>query len=1169
MPTSTSNIPIHPGFSWRRTGQKLLAGLLAALVAGSSMLSSMPVVMAKSLGVGEVIKEVISSDRFTVADGVTYEEALFKTEDGKTVAGFMLDTNYGTEGSNLHIAVGMPNNGTEFAMQRVSDQMRYAAIDGRNVLAGVNADFYNMSTGEPEGLVVKNGIQVHAWTPSAEISSRLPYRTFFGILKDGTAIIGDEEVYEANKANLEQAVGGDYILVDNGVPISFDEGTDTSSMPDRPTAPYPRTCVGIRQDGSVFFICMDGKRPDTYSAGLTLVEMAQLLVENGAVYAMNLDGGGSTTMVVKDPETQQYTVQNSPSDGTSGPTGGTERSVANCLYIYNDEKPDIPEVTLDQDINGYYLIRDIKDFAQINRDPRADYRLANNIDAAGKPVEAVMTFDGTLDGDGHTINNLLYASPTSRGLIELLGPGGVIQDLTITNAVLESTASDVGILAGQSSGIIRNVNVSGEVKGTGTVGGLVGRISGSGVAIENCHVVADVTAQDSYAGILAAHSNAGTAGEIKSCSVKGSVSGGVGVGGLIGYILDTNALWIRDCAVVDTTVHGDDQHVGGLAGMAKCGVEHCFVSDVTVQQDAPNQSSKHSASLLTGWHNYGQLSISNNVIYRGSITTNNTANSHRVAEGNGTRENNYASEEITINGEYRNGGDAYYEGISKPERELMVQSFYEGLGFRFEEDGAWEWDVMDDEAARPRIKAVEARQMTTEKVFRLSAPVFIDCTGDGTLSAMAGADYHVGREAAAEYGEPGAVKKADRVTMGNSILFQARDAGRPVPFIKPAWAYTFTDDDLMGHDKEITSGYWWVEVGGTVWDTVADAEEIRDELLKIVYGIWDHIKNGGDHGADTLALEWVGFLPGKRESRRVLGDYVLKEQDLLAGRVFPDAVGYGGWHIDSHPPERFRCIAAKTEESEDLPVHLPGLYTIPYRSLYARGVENLLLGGRIISATHRAFASTRVMGTCAVLAQAAGTAAAWAAERGVTPRELGADVAALQQRLLRDDCYIPGVRNEDPDDLARGAAVVCSSGDGAAVIDGVSRITGWVSAPLEGEAPWLELRLPQAGPVGEIRLTFDSDLSAEIMPSLSDWAQNRQSPLPPATLVQDYVITVFLGDRAVHTQTISGNYQRHRIHALLAGTVCDRLRVTVLATQGDERARILEARLYAEAQQKG
>lgn len=86
--------------------------------------------------------------------------------------------------------------------------------------------------------------------------------------------------------------------------------------------------------------------------------------------------------------------------------------------------------------------------------------------------------------------------------------------------------------------------------------------------------------------------------------------------------------------------------------------------------------------------------------------------------------------------------------------------------------------------------------------------------------------------------------------------------------------------------------------------------------------------------------------------------------------------------------------------------------------------------------------------------------------------------------------------------------------------------------------------------MGEIRLTFVQDLSAEIMPSLSDWAQNRQSPLPPATLVRDYVITAFLGDRAVHTQTISGNYQRHRIHALPAGMVCDRLRVTVLATQG-------------------
>lgn len=691
MQKRTSSNEILSDLLWRKIGKSILFGLLAVFVTVSAMLSDTTTVMAEGLDVGDVVKEVISSDSCTVADGVTYEEALFKTEDGRTVAGFMVDTNYGTEGSNLHIAVGMPNNGTEFAMQRVSDQMRYAAIDGRNVLAGVNADFYNMSTGEPEGLFVKDGIQVHAWTPSQEISNRLAYRTFFGILKDGTAIIGDKEVYEANKENLEQAVGGDYILVQNGVPRTF-EGEDTTNMNDLPTGSYPRTCVGIRADGSVFFICVDGKRPDTYSAGLTLVEMAQLMVENGAVTAMNLDGGGSTTMVIKDPETQEYTLQNSPSDGTSGATGGTERSVANCLYVYNDEEPSIPGVTLDQDEDGYYLIRSVEDLAQINYDPRANYRLANDIDAAGNPVEEIKTFNGTLDGDGHTINNLLYASASASGLIGELGSNGVIENLTITNAVLETSASNVGILVGQSSGIIRNVNVSGVVTGSRTVGGLVGKISGTGIVIENCHVVADVTSQDSYAGILVAQNVSQTEGEITACSVKGTVSGGTGVGGLFGYVTDSDALWICDCMVDDTIVNGNGQHVGGLAGMAKCGVEHCFVSNVTVKQEAPNESSKHSASLLTGWHNFAKLSISNNVIYRSSLTTNNTANSHRVAEGSGTRENNYASSKIMINGEYRNKGDAYYEGITKTERELMVQSFYEGLGFQFGETGVWEWD---------------------------------------------------------------------------------------------------------------------------------------------------------------------------------------------------------------------------------------------------------------------------------------------------------------------------------------------------------------------------------------------------------------------------------------------------------------------------------------------
>lgn len=191
-----------------------------------------------------------------------------------------------------------------------------------------------MSTGEPDGVYIQDGEQIHGWAESP-ITARVTYRTFFGILKDGTAIIGDEEDYLQYKDQLQQAVGGDFIMVQDGQMTDFAE---KEGVWDSPKDPLPRTCVGIREDGSVFFICVDGRRPDTYSAGLSLVDMAQLMIENGAVTATNLDGGGSTTMVIKNPETQEYTLKNSPCDNTTGPTGGTERSVANCVYFYNDDE---------------------------------------------------------------------------------------------------------------------------------------------------------------------------------------------------------------------------------------------------------------------------------------------------------------------------------------------------------------------------------------------------------------------------------------------------------------------------------------------------------------------------------------------------------------------------------------------------------------------------------------------------------------------------------------------------------------------------------------------------------------------------------------------------------------------------------------------------------------
>lgn len=325
-----------------------------------------------------------------------------------------------------------------------------------------------------------------------------------------------------------------------------------------------------------------------------------------------------------------------------------------------------------------------------------------------------------------------------------------------------------------------------------------------------------------------------------------------------------------------------------------------------------------------------------------------------------------------------------------------------------------------------RIEWIIAEQLTTEKIFRLRAKVFIDASGDGRVAYEAGAEFRKGREGREEFGEWMAPERPDDHTMGNTLMFLARDVGRPVPFDPPDWAYDFpTDDDLPGrHHAHFHSNeaFWWIELGG-LWDTIADAEKIRDELIRFVYGVWDHIKNHGDHGADTYALDWVGVIPGKRESRRFVGDYILTQNDIESLRIFEDAVAYSGWPIDLHPPAG---ILGKQPPARSL--FLRGRPTIPFRCLYSRNVKNLLLAGRNISVTHVALGTTRLMATCAIIGQAAGTAASLCVKHGKTPREVGRDhIRELQQLLLKQDCYIPGVRNEDPEDLARRAKAVASS----------------------------------------------------------------------------------------------------------------------------------------------
>lgn len=466
-----------------------------------------------------------------------------------------------------------------------------------------------------------------------------------------------------------------------------------------------------------------------------------------------------------------------------------------------------------------------------------------------------------------------------------------------------------------------------------------------------------------------------------------------------------------------------------------------------------------------------------------------------------------------------------------------------------------------------KIVKIIAEQITTEKAYELEGKIFVDATGDATLAYLAGAEFMFGREGKAVFGEKYAPDHSDNITMGNSLLFKAVDMGHPVPFIKPFWANTYTEEDLSfrGHD-EITSGYWWIELGGDETDIIADGEVLRDELLKAAYGVWDHIKNCRQHNSENYVLEWVGFLPGKRESRRITGDYILTEQDCFGGAIFDDAVAYGGWPMDMHIVGGLR-----TKLEPTLFLNCDDVYTIPYRSLYSRNISNLMAGGRAISASHMAFGSTRVMATCAVVGQAIGTAGAIAIEKGIMPRDVKEYVKELQQRLLKDDCYIPGFKNEDEKDLAKKACIKCSSFiDGSScenIINGIARkikenTNCWISGEIDDKGEWLQLEFGEKITTREIHLKFDSNLSKELMPSLSHGILKKQVPGIPAELVKDYAIEFYNQGDLVHTIEENGNYQRFKVYMLQVPVECDSILVKIKATNGDKHARIFEIRVY-------
>lgn len=459
--------------------------------------------------------------------------------------------------------------------------------------------------------------------------------------------------------------------------------------------------------------------------------------------------------------------------------------------------------------------------------------------------------------------------------------------------------------------------------------------------------------------------------------------------------------------------------------------------------------------------------------------------------------------------------------------------------------------VMDGNA----IVSVKGWQLTTQTYHRVNAKIFADCSGDAILAPLTDAKYRMGREGREEYNESIAPEQADEKTMGMTCLFQAKEYDSPQPFEARPNAYTYLScDDLpYGQDGHqwIEMGYWWVELGGEA-HSIYDTEQLRDELLKIIFGVWDHIKNHCPEKdkAANWALDWIQFLPGKRESRRYIGEHVLNQNDIESEGKFPDLVAYGGWSMDDHHPSGFN--SAKLGVPATMFHTAPSPYGIPYRCLYSVNICNLMFAGRNASCTHAAMSSTRVMGTGCSMGYAVGTAAAMAIEKGLRPAGFKEYMDMLQQTLLADDCYLPWVPQKYCS-LIKNADLTASCGDPEPVRDGINRPVG------EDSHCWrctindtISYQFIDRAVIDEITVILDSDLTEDLAMSYHQRCKNTFRV--PECLPKKFRIEGLLEGEWSVLAEYTDNYQR--LIKLKVGRQLHGIRFILDETWGDSETNI-------------
>ncbi len=389
--------------------------------------------------------------------------------------------------------------------------------------------------------------------------------------------------------------------------------------------------------------------------------------------------------------------------------------------------------------------------------------------------------------------------------------------------------------------------------------------------------------------------------------------------------------------------------------------------------------------------------------------------------------------------------------------------------------------------------------------------------------------------------------------------------GRPTPFYPPAFAIKYEADKAV--DRKITQlncGFWWVELGSD-FDIIDVTEQNRHELLGYLYGVWDYVKNSGKFpNAENLALDWVGSVPGRRESRRFMGDFMLSQTDLTEYRHFDDAIAYGGWSLDEHCPGGIKTLSERPSYFWE---RFKKPYEIPFRCLYSRNISNLMFAGRNVSQTHISLSSTRVMATCGLMGQAAGTAAAICIKRKALPRDIyKKHIIELQEQLLRDDAYIPNRPAFDPKDLARKAVFKASStksGNVSLLTDGISRdevdqLHHWQSNGINEQ---LNMKWNEIQNISSVEIKCDTNLQTEIeLHPNTDKMKNMIQGLPPEIL-KSVSVEAFIDGAWKEIAKKDNNI--HRLIQLNFATIkTDALRINLLETWGKESIKLFEVRSY-------